>query len=108
MANNPQFVHIGLNFVVQTNRVLAIIPPNLKSGQRYLELARNRGMYIDASRGRHYRSLLVLDDGTVITSATRIMTLLKRFTTPPDLIPDDYRQDDAADLLESDDDLEEE
>jgi len=104
----PQFAHIGLNYVVQINRVIAMMPPNLKPGRTYLELAKNRGMHIDASRGRQWRSLLLLDDGTVITSATNIMTLLKRFREKPDKVPDDYMQDDAADLLESDDDEEDE
>lgn len=53
----PKFAHIGMNHVVQVNRVIAVIPPNLKSGKRYLEIAKNRGIYIDASRGRLYRSL---------------------------------------------------
>lgn len=96
----PTFVHIGLNHVVQTNRVIAIIPPELKTGRRYLEVAKDRGMYIDASRGRPFRSLLLLDDGTVITSAISIMTLLKRFMSPPDFAPADYREDDLEDILD--------
>lgn len=105
MDTNP-FVHIGLNHVVQASRVMAIIPPELKTGRRYLEIAKDRGMYIDASRGRLFRSLLLLDDGTVISSATSIMTLLKRFNTPLDKFPDDYREDDAAELLEFDEEEE--
>ena len=103
----PTFAHIGLNFVIQTNRVIAIIPPNLKTGKTYLEIAKNRGMYIDASRGRPFRSLLLLDDGTVVSSATKIMTLLKRFGRTPDMVPNDYKEDDAADLLEEDGEEEE-
>ena len=101
MNSNP-FVHIGLNHVVQASRVMAIIPPELKTGRRYLELAKERGIHIDASRGRRYRSLLLLDDGTVITCATSIMTLLKRFNEPIEKYPTDYRDDDLADLMEFD------
>ena len=106
MNATVQFAHIGLEHVVQTSRVIAIIPPYLKTGKRYLELAKRRGMHIDASRGRPFRSMLLLDDGTVITSATSVMTLLKRFNTPVEEIPSDYRDDDAADLLEMDDEEE--
>lgn len=99
--SSPTFAHIGLDHVVQTNRVMAIIPPNLKTGRRYLEIAKNRGMHIDASRGRLYRSLLILDDGTVITSAISVQTLMKRFmTSPADLARGEYAYDDAEDMID--------
>ena len=104
---NLKFAHIGMNFVVQVNRVIAIIPPQLKVAKRYLELARNKGMHIDASRGRPFRSELILDDGTVITSALNVMTVLKRFSISQDDFPPDYHEDDAEDILEFDDEEEE-
>lgn len=104
--SEPRFAHIGLDHVVQTNRVMAIIPPNLKTGRRYLEIAKGRGMHIDASRGRVFRSMLILDDGTVITSAISVQTLMKRFNRPlADEVDDSWDESDA--LLEFDEQNEE-
>lgn len=95
-----QFAHIGMNHLVQTNRILAVCPPSTRAAQRYVKRATERGMYIDASRGRSFRSVIILDDGTVITSCISPMTLLKRFSAPEDQLPDDYKEDDAYELLE--------
>lgn len=106
--SQPKFAHIGLDHVIQTNRVIAIIPPQLKTGRRYLEVAKNRGMHIDASRGRLYRSMLILDDGTVVTSAISVQTLLKRFNqTYMEEAGYDPADDQSEDMLDFDPDEEE-
>jgi regulator of extracellular matrix RemA (YlzA/DUF370 family) len=65
-------------------------------------------MFIDASRGRSHRSILLLDDGTVIASMITPMTLLKRFSLSPEDLPTDFRTDDAEALLEFDEEEEQE
>ena len=97
-----QFAHIGKNNLVQTNRVLLVIPPGTKTADRILSVAKNRGQFVDASRGRNHRSVLILDDGTVIASFISPMTLLKRFTLDPKDLPTDFRADDEQALLEMD------
>lgn len=101
-----KFAHIGMNNVVQTNRVLVIIPPHTKTAERILEVAKSHGQFIDASRGRSHRAILLLDDGTVIASCISVMTLMKRFSLDPNDLPTDFRVDDAEDLLEFDDEEE--
>ena len=96
------FAHIGMNNLVQTNRVLAVIPPKTITANRILEVAKGRGQFIDASRGRSHHSILILDDGTVIASIITPMTLLKRFSLDPRDLPSDFRTDDAEELLEFD------
>lgn len=103
-----QFAHIGMNNLVQTNRVIAVIPPHTKTADRILEVAKGRGQFIDASRGRSHRALLILDDNTVIASTKTPMTLLKRFCLDPSELPTDFRADDAEDLIEFDEENEEE
>lgn len=97
-----QFAHIGLNHVVQTSRVLCIVNPRTATSKRYLERAKERGQYIDASLGRKVRSMLILDDETVIASCIKSLTLMKRFSLTPDQLPNDAVEDDAMDLLEED------
>ena len=106
MATSVQFAHIGMNNLVQTNRVITVIPPHTRTSDRILEVAKGRGQFIDASRGRSHRAILILDDGTVIASSKTPMTLLKRFTLDPSDIPTDFRADDAEDLLEFDEEEE--
>lgn len=102
-----QFAHIGMNNLVQTNRVLVVIPPKTITANRIMDVAKGRGQFIDASRGRTHRALLLLDDGTVIASTKTPMTLLRRFCLDPSELPTDFRTDDAEDLLEFDEDGEE-
>jgi regulator of extracellular matrix RemA (YlzA/DUF370 family) len=97
-----QFAHIGMNNIVQTNRVLVIIPPKTITANRILETAKGRGQFIDCSRGRSHRAILILDDGTVLASTKTPMTLLRRFTLNEDQLPTDFREDDAEELLEFD------
>lgn len=97
-----QFAHIGMNNIVQTNRVLAVIPPHTRTSDRILEVAKGRGQFLDASRGRSHRSILILDDGTVIASCITPMTLLRRFSLDPTELPNDFRSDDEEEMLEFD------
>ncbi len=102
-----KFAHIGMNNIVQTERVLVIIPPHTRTSDRILEVAKGRGQFIDASRGRHHRSVLLLDDGTAIASCISPMTLMKRFSLNPEDLPTDYKVDDEEELLDFDLDEEE-
>jgi regulator of extracellular matrix RemA (YlzA/DUF370 family) len=103
-----QFAHIGMNHIVQTTRVLCVMKPTTKTAKRYIERAKERGQFIDATLGRHYRSVLLLDDGTIVTSCIKPLTLMKRFSLTPDQFPTNAAEDDAMDLLELDEDEEEE
>ena len=96
------FAHIGMNHIVQTNRVLTIMTPNTNTAKRYMTRAKERGMLIDASLSRKHRSILLLDDGTVVISCIRPFTLLKRFSMTPDQFPETPEEDDAMELLELD------
>ena len=97
----PAFADIGMNHFIQINRVIAVIPVTTHTAKRYLEMAKSRSMYIDASRGRCFRSQLILDDGTVVTSMLNVRTLLKRFQLDQDSFKMDFEEDDDEnDLIE--------
>lgn len=76
----PTFKNIGHGHVLQINRVVAIVPPGTATANDYLKRAKNAGLYIDASRGHKFRSIIILDDGCVVSSAISVATLLKRFS----------------------------
>lgn len=102
------FAHIGMNNLVQTDRVLVVIPPKTITANRILDVAKGRGQFIDCTRGRSHRAILILDDGTVLASTKTPMTLLKRFSLDTSELPTDFREDDAEELLDFDDMGEEE
>lgn len=102
-----QFAHIGMNHIVQVNRVLCVMKPTTKTSRRYIDRAKERGQFVDATLGRRFRSLLLLDDGTIVASCIKPLTLMKRFVLTPDQFPSNAEEDDAMDLLELDEDEEE-
>ena len=80
MIQRPVFKHVGHGHILQVNRVVAILPPDTATSSEYKRRAREAGFFIDASLGRRYRSVIVLDDGFVVASALTPMTLLRRFS----------------------------
>lgn len=103
----PQFAHIGMDHIVQTTRVLCIMKPTTMSARKHIERAKDHGMFIDATLGRRFRSVILLDEGTVVTSCIKPLTLLKRFSLTPDQFPTNAEEDDKMDLIELDENEEE-
>lgn len=99
------FTHIGMNHLIQTERIIAVLPIKTKTGEKYMTRAKQRGQFIDASLGRKYRSVLILDEGTVVVSTISPDTLLKRFgeTGLGQYELDSSEYDDDHDLIEEDD-----
>lgn len=106
--STPQFAHIGMNHIVQTTRVLCVMKSTTMCARRYIDRAKERGMFVDATLGRHYRSVILLDDGTIVVSCIKPLTLMKRFSLTPDQYPTDAVADDAEELIEMDDEEDEE
>ena len=78
MADN-RFTHIGMNNIVQNSKVLFITQPGNVTAERYVENAKKHNKFHNATLGRKFKSLLVLDDGTVIMSCIKPKTLMNRF-----------------------------
>lgn len=74
------FVHIGMGTVVQRARILFVTPPGTTTANRYVEEAKKAkpSKFHNATLGHRHRSLIVMDDGTVIMSTIKAMTLRKR------------------------------
>ena len=74
-----KFASIGLGYGVQVNRVDLILPPDTMTTKNQVKHARDAGYFIDATRGRKFRSVLMMHDGVVVASAISPATLIKRF-----------------------------
>ena len=73
-----KFAHIGMGTVVQVNRIVFITSLGTTTANRYVENAKAAGKLHNATLGHKYRSLIVMDDGTVLISCIKPMTLMKR------------------------------
>lgn len=84
MTVELKFTHIGLDHIICANRVSAILPPDTVTARRWLSEARKSGRYVEATRGRSNRSVIIMDDGMVIVSCISPKTLLRRMAAPLD------------------------
>ena len=73
-----KFSHIGMGTVVQTERVIFITAPGSATAQRYMDDAKKKNKLHNATLGHKFRSLVVMDDGTVLISCIKPLTLMKR------------------------------
>ena len=103
---NNLFVHIGMGTVVQRSRILFVTAPGSTTANRYIEEAKKSkpARYHNATKGHKYRSLIVMDEGTVIMSTIKPMTLMKRMNSvemvedEPEDIEERNREDDEDEL----------
>ena len=98
-----KFVSVGMGHVACANRITVIARPDTLSSKRQVNHARDNNKYIDASVGRHIRSTIILDDGTVIASSISAKTMLKRLNANEQIeidldtdAPDDDREGELA------------
>lgn len=92
------FVHIGMGTVIQRARVLFITAPGSTTATRYVEEAKKAkpSKFHNATLGHKYRSIIVMDDGSVIMSTISPMTLMKRMNNI------DVVDDEPEDIEDSD------
>ena len=81
-------LHVGFGNVVVAPRVVVIVAPDSLPVRRMIREARDKGLLVDASRGRKVKSVLVLDDGHVIVSALHTSTIARRLAECQE--PEDY------------------
>lgn len=75
------FTHIGMGTVVQKERVIFITAPGSATAQRYMDDAKKKNKLHNATLGHKFRSLVVMDDGTVLISCIKPLTLMKRMNS---------------------------
>jgi len=73
-----ELLHIGFGNMVAANRILAIVRPDSLPVRRLLREAQQRGILVDASRGRKVKSALIMDNGYIIISALHSSTIARR------------------------------
>lgn len=69
---------IGLGNFVQESRVIAIVSPESAPIKRMVRDAKDKGTVTDATYGRPTRSVIVMDNGSIILSAIQPETIINR------------------------------
>lgn len=77
--NEQRYVHIGKGSVVNSRRMIAILRPGSASSQRLMDRAMSTGKLFNCAAGKKTRSLILMDDGSVLQSTLSYLTLMQRF-----------------------------
>ena len=74
-----RLINIGFSNIVVGQRIITVVNPDSSPVKRLIEVAKERGSLIDATRGRRTRSVIITDSNHVILSALQPETIGERF-----------------------------
>lgn len=73
-----KLINIGFGNIVSANRIIAIVSPESAPIKRIIQVARERGVLIDATYGRRTRAVVIMDSDHVVLSAVQPETVANR------------------------------
>lgn len=73
-----KLVNIGFGNMISANRMVAIVSPESAPIKRTIQLAKEKGMLIDATHGRRTRAVVITDSDHVILTYLQSETLANR------------------------------
>lgn len=79
-----KLINIGFGNIVSANRIIAIVSPESAPIKRIIQVAKDKGMLIDATYGRRTRAVVVTDSEHVILSAVQPETVAHRLSDKTD------------------------
>ncbi len=74
-----ELMNIGFGNLVHTDKIVAIVTPDSAPAKRLVQRAKQEEQIIDATQGRKTRSVMIMDQNTVVLSAMAPDTLAGRF-----------------------------
>ena len=74
-----ELMNIGFGNLVNTDKVVAVVTPDSAPAKRLVQKAKQTEGAVDATQGRKTRSILIMEQGTVVLSALGPDTLAGRF-----------------------------
>ncbi len=73
-----EMLKIGKSVYVPCDKVLACIEKKSRNSNDMLTIAKENHKYIDATNGKATKTLILLDDGTVVTASVTVETIINR------------------------------
>jgi extracellular matrix regulatory protein A len=77
----PITLDIGYKALISTDKILAILPWKSSPIKNLKKTAKDKDKLIDATYGHPTRSLILLEDGFIVLSATSTATLERRLNS---------------------------
>lgn len=74
-----ELINIGFGNLVHTDKIVAIVTPDSAPAKRLVQRAKQKEQIIDATQGRKTRSIMIMDQNTIVLSAMTPDTLAGRF-----------------------------
>ena len=78
MISTLRFVSLGFGHVVCANRIYCVVRVNTAQNRRILSRAKEEGRFMDWTAHKKMKSLVLLDDGTVLGSSFSVATIFSR------------------------------
>lgn len=73
-----KLIHIGFGNIINAEKIIAIVSPDSAPIKRMVQGAKEAGTVIDATQGRKTKSVLVMENGSVVLSALMPETVAGR------------------------------
>ena len=73
-----RLVNIGYGTIIAVDRIIAVVAPELAPIKRIVQEAKELKNLIDATYGRRTRSVIIMDNSTVVLSAVQPETITNR------------------------------
>ncbi len=74
-----RLVNIGFGNMVSTDKVVAVVSNDSAPVKRLVQEGKERGAVIDATFGRKTKTVIIMDNGSVVLSAIMPETVAGRF-----------------------------
>ena len=73
-----KLINIGYGNMVSSTRLISVVSPDSAPIKRLVQVAKDRGMCVDATYGRRTRAVILMDTDHVILSAIQPETIAAR------------------------------
>ena len=73
-----QFVNIGFGNMVNADKICSIVSPDAAPVKRMVQSAKDDGLAVDGTCGRKTKSVIVLDNNSVVLSSLLPDTIVSR------------------------------
>ena len=73
-----QFVNIGFGNMVNADKICSIVSPDAAPVKRMVQSAKDEGLAVDGTCGRKTKSVIVLDNNSVVLSSLLPDTIVSR------------------------------
>ncbi len=76
-------MNIGFGNVVNTDKIISIVTADSAPAKRVIQKAKEQEILIDATQGRRTKSVIFMENASVVLSALQPETLAVRFNQNP-------------------------